>query len=148
MLAKGTKAPEFELADQDGRKHTLKALLKDGPLILYFYPADFTPGCTKEACSFRDSHAVFAEAGAAVLGVSADSAESHRAFAAKHRLPYRLLTDAQGATKRAFGVRKTLGLIEGRVTFVIGQDGLVRKAFSSQLQATRHVEEALEALKA
>ncbi len=93
MLANGQKAPEFELPDQDGRKQTLKSLLKDGPLILYFYPADFTPGCTKEACSFRDLHQELLKAKLRVVGVSPQDVDSHRRFAEKHGLNFPLLAD-------------------------------------------------------
>ena len=92
MLANGQKAPDFELPDQDGRKHTLKSLLKDGPLILYFYPADFTPGCTKEACSFRDLHQELLKAKLRVVGVSPQDVASHRKFADQHGLNFTLLT--------------------------------------------------------
>jgi len=93
MLANGSVAPEFELADQTGRKRTLSGLLAEGPLILYFYPADFTPGCTKEACSFRDLHQDLLKAGLRVVGVSPQDTDSHRRFAEKHGLNFTLLSD-------------------------------------------------------
>ena len=93
MLKKGTQAPEFDLVDQDGKRHTLQSLLAKGPLILYFYPADFTPGCTKEACTFRDLQHDLLRARLRVVGVSPQDADSHRKFAAKHNLNFTLLAD-------------------------------------------------------
>jgi peroxiredoxin Q/BCP len=115
-------------------------------VVLYFYPKDDTPGCTKEACTFRDQYQDFQDAGAAVLGVSSDSSESHRKFAAKHRLPFTLLADRGGQVRKRYGVPATLGLLPGRVTFVIDAAGVVRHVFNSQLDATRHVGEALGVL--
>jgi thioredoxin-dependent peroxiredoxin len=116
-------------------------------VVLYFYPKDDTPGCTKESCAFRDSYQDFQDAGAEVIGVSSDSAESHGRFAAKHRLPFTLLADQGGQVRKHYGVPATLGLLPGRVTFVIGRDGVVRHVFNSQFQATQHVSEALQALR-
>jgi peroxiredoxin Q/BCP len=116
-------------------------------LVLYFYPKDDTPGCTAEACSFRDSYEDFTAAGAEVVGVSSDGADSHEAFKSKHRLPFTLLSDPKGEAAKAMGVKKTFGLLAGRVTFVIDRQGVVRHRFDSQLRATRHVEEALAIVK-
>jgi peroxiredoxin Q/BCP len=116
--------------------------------VLYFYPADNTAGCTAEACSFRDSYEDFTDAGAVVIGVSGDSLESHDKFATKHRLPFTLVSDRDGALRKAFGVKKSLGFIDGRVTYVIDPEGIVRKVFSSQVLATKHVGEALAAIRA
>ena len=116
-------------------------------MVLYFYPKDETPGCTKEACAFRDQYEVFKEAGAQVLGVSADSPTSHRLFAAKYRLPFKLLSDADGTVRRLYGVTATLGLLPRRATFVIDRTGIVRHAFSSQFHPSQHIDEALAALK-
>jgi peroxiredoxin Q/BCP len=115
--------------------------------VLYFYPKDDTPGCTAEACAFRDQYEVFRDAGAEVIGISSDSAKSHQAFAARHSLPFVLLSDPAGKVRGQFGVGKTLGLFPGRVTFVMDRDGIVRHAFDSQLMATRHVSEALDVVK-
>jgi len=117
-------------------------------VVLYFYPKDHTPGCTAEARAFRDRYETFAAAGAEIVGVSSDSIESHQRFAGKLRLPFPLLSDAGGAVRKLFGVEKTLGLIPGRATFVIDGDGVVRHVFASQLEATKHVDEALSALEA
>ena len=142
-LGVGDRAPDFTLPDQDGEAVSLRELLASSCLVLYFYPKDDTPGCTAEACSFRDEHQDLAEAGATVVGVSSDDVESHRRFADKHRLPFRLLSDHGGELRRSFGVPKTLGLIDGRVTYVIDAQGVIRHVFNSQLRARHHVEEAL-----
>jgi peroxiredoxin Q/BCP len=142
----GDPAPDFVLPDANGRQVRLGDF-RGRPVVLYFYPKDDTPGCTREACSFRDQHQDFQDAGAEVLGVSSDSSESHRRFAARHRLPFRLLADRGGEVRRLYGVPATLGLLPGRVTFVIDGEGVVRHVFNSQLAATRHVEEALGVLR-
>lgn len=126
----------------------LQELLGQRTVVLFFYPKDDTAGCTAEACSFRDAYEDFKAAGAEVIGVSADDGASHEAFKAKHRLPFTLLTDPGGAAARAFGVKKTLGLIAGRVTFVIDRQGVIRHRFDSLVRVTRHVEEALQIVKA
>jgi len=145
-VAVGQRAPDFTLPDANGKDVRL-ADLSGKPVVLYFYPKDDTPGCTKEACSFRDQYQDFQDAGAAVIGVSSDSSESHRKFAAKHRLPFTLLADRGGKVRKLYGVPATLGLLPGRVTFVIDGGGVVRHVFNSQLAATRHVEEALDTLR-
>jgi peroxiredoxin Q/BCP len=119
-----------------------------GPLVLYFYPKDKTPGCTLEARAFRDSYDAFTHAGADVIGVSSDSVASHRRFAAHNDLPFLLLSDPDGRVSALYGVEKTLGILPGRVTFVLDRAGVVRHIYSSQLQATRHSREAANALRA
>jgi len=146
-VAAGERAPEFALPDADGKVVRL-ADLRGKPVVLYFYPKDDTPGCTKEACSFRDSYEDFRDAGAVVIGVSSDSGESHKKFADRYKLPFTLLSDRDGAVRKLYGVPATLGLLPGRVTFVIDAEGVVRHVFNSQLAATRHVSEALSALRA
>jgi peroxiredoxin Q/BCP len=143
----GDAAPEFDLADAEGRQVRLSDFRGKRSVVLYFYPKDDTPGCTKEACSFRDSYESFKDAGAEVIGVSSDSGESHRKFSAKFKLPFTLVTDTGGAVRKRYGVPATLGVLPGRVTFVIDRDGVVRHVFNSQLQATKHVDEALAVLK-
>jgi peroxiredoxin Q/BCP len=145
VIEEGKPAPDFELESDTGETVKLSDL-RGQPVVLYFYPKDDTPGCTAEACSFRDSYEDFQEAGAEVIGVSSDSASSHEKFASRHRLPFTLLSDADGKVRKKYGVPATLGLLPGRVTFVIDRDGVVRHVFNSQLQATRHVSEALSAL--
>lgn len=147
-LTVGERAPDFTLADHKGDATTLSSLWTKGPLVLFFYPKDETYGCTKEACAFRDGHEAFVDAGATVVGVSMDSAESHRSFRANHRLPFALLTDADGAVRAAFGVRSVLGFLEGRVTFVIDRQGVVRDVFASRVRFDEHAERALKAVKA
>ncbi len=140
----GDLAPDFTLLDQTGTPVRLRDLLGKTTVVLYFYPKDQTPGCTIEARAFRDNYARFAEAGAEVVGISSDSVASHRRFAAKESLPFLLLSDRGGAVREQYGVEKTLGILPGRVTFVIDTAGVVRHVYSSQLRATQHTQEALE----
>jgi peroxiredoxin Q/BCP len=112
-------------------------------VVVFFYPKDDTPGCTVEACTFRDRYDTFAAAGAEVVGISSDSLASHDAFAGKHKLPMTLLSDADGKVRKLFGVKSTLGIMPGRATFVIDRKGVVRHVFVSQLRAGKHVDEAL-----
>ena len=144
----GDQAPDFVLPDRTGKMVRLSEFRDHKAVVLYFYPKDDTPGCTKESCAFRDSYQDFQDAGAEVIGVSSDSAESHGRFAAKHRLPFTLLADQGSQVRKRYGVPATLGLLPGRVTFVIDRGGIVRHVFNSQFQATQHVSEALEALRA
>jgi thioredoxin-dependent peroxiredoxin len=146
-LGPGDRAPDFALEDQDGRTVRLSDLRGKKNVVVYFYPKDDTPGCTKESCAFRDHYEAFLEAGAEVLGISSDSARSHKAFAEKHRLPFRLLADAGGKVRAAFRVPRTMGLLPGRVTYVIDREGVIRHAFNAQLDAARHVDEALGVLR-
>ena len=139
----GERAPDFTLPRADGTPFRLSDAVRRGAVVLYFYPKDETMGCVAEACAFRDEYDVFTEAGAEVVGVSADSSESHRQFAAHHRLPFVLLTDADGAVRKLYGVGKALGILDGRMTYVIDTRGVVRHVFSSRLQPARHVAEAL-----
>jgi peroxiredoxin Q/BCP len=147
MLAKGTKAPEFELADQDGRKHTLKSLLAGGPLILYFYPADFTPGCTKEACSFRDLHQDLMKAKLRVVGVSPQDVASHRKFADQHNLNFPLLADPAKFAVKAYDVDGPLGFGVRRGTYLIGKDGVIEDSVLADLRIGAHEAFVLNALK-
>jgi len=143
----GDAAPDFDLPDASGRRVRLADFKGKRGVVLYFYPKDDTPGCTKEACSFRDSYEEFQDAGAEVIGVSSDSEASHRSFAEKHRLPFVLVADAGGELRKRYGVPWTLGLLPGRVTYVIDREGIVRHVFNSQLQAAKHVDEALAVLR-
>jgi thioredoxin-dependent peroxiredoxin len=142
----GEIAPDFTLPDQSGKPVRLGELLGRGTVVLYFYPRDATPRCTQEARAFRDSYDRFTAAGAEVIGVSSDSVASHRRFAASEGLPFMLLSDRDGGVRELYGVEKTLGLFDGRVTYVIDRDGVVRHVYKSQLQATRHTREALSAV--
>ncbi len=151
MLAEGQKAPTFSLEDQDGTKRTLKSLLGK-PVILYFYPKDDTPGCTKEACAFRDARADYVEAGAEVVGVSPDEPGSHRKFVDKYELNFLLLADPDHAVCETYGVwkeknmygKKSMGV--ERTTFVIDGAGVIRKIFR-RVKVDGHSEAVLEVLK-
>ena len=145
-ITEGEAAPDVALPAGEG-SGTL-ADHRGHWVVLYFYPADNTAGCTAEACSFRDAYEDFTDAGAVVIGVSGDSLASHEKFAAKHRLPFTLVSDGDGAIRKAFGVRKSLGIIDGRVTFVIDPEGIVRHVFSSQIRAKQHQAEALATIRA
>jgi len=143
----GSRAPNFTLLSQSAQMVSLKDFIGEKPVVLFFYPKDDTPGCTKEACAFRDDYEDFGKLDAEVIGISSDSVESHRRFAAKHNLPYTLLSDEERKVRKLYGVPNTLGLFPGRVTYIIDQEGVVRHIFSSQLGAEKHVEEALKALR-
>jgi thioredoxin-dependent peroxiredoxin len=143
----GSKAPDFTLPSQSGEMVSLKDFLGNKPVVLFFYPKDDTPGCTKQACAFRDAYEEFWKLDAEIIGISSDSVESHRSFASKHDLPFTLLSDEGGKVRRLYGVPSAFGLFPGRVTYVIGEEGVVRHVFSSQVETARHVEEALEDLK-
>jgi peroxiredoxin Q/BCP len=121
MLAIGARAPEFTLPDADGQPTSLSNLLRDGPLVLYFYPADFTPGCTREACQIRDLHTEIDAAGIRVAGVSPQSPESHQAFRDKYKLPFTLLADVDRFVIKMYGVQGPLGFGVRRATFLIDQ---------------------------
>lgn len=140
----GSKVPLFELYDQNGQQFKFETVVGKKNLVIYFYPKDDSPGCTKEACSFRDQFDVFAEAETMILGISAQSVESHFDFAEKHRLKYTLLSDENNKVRKLFGVPTNFfGLIPGRVTYVVDKEGKVVYLFNSQLQAEKHVKEAL-----
>jgi peroxiredoxin Q/BCP len=141
------RAPDFTLPSSSGQPVRLSDLLAKGSVVLFFYPKDDTPGCTAEACGFRDRYDAFVEAGAAVVGVSSDSLDSHDRFASKHRLPMTLLSDADGKVRAHYQVKSTLGLLPGRATFVIDRGGVIRHVFVSQLRTGTHVETALRVVK-
>lgn len=142
----GDTAPDFTLTSQTGEAVTLSQFRGKKNIVLYFYPKDETRGCTREACTFRDSFELFTDLGAEVIGVSADTLESHKAFAAHYNLPFTLLSDMDNAVRKMYGAESTIGFIPGRVTFVIDKKGVVRHVFSSQLQPEKHVEEARQVL--
>jgi thioredoxin-dependent peroxiredoxin len=147
-LKVGSKIPQFVLPDQDGNNININDLTGKSNLVIYFYPKDDTPGCTAEACSFRDQFVDFKETGAEVIGISSDSVASHKKFAEKHNLPFRLLSDVNKQVRKAFGVPgDMLGLLPGRVTYVVDKQGIVRHIFNSQFNAAKHVEEAIGVLK-
>ena len=149
-IAVGDKAPAFHLKDQNGVTRGLEDL-NGKPLVLFFYPKDDTPGCTAEACAFRDNYASLQALGAEVWGISGDGAASHRKFVERHQLPYPLLVDEGNQLRQAFGVAKALMILPGRVTYVIDGQGTVQLAFNAMLDASAHVAQArkcLEQLKA
>ena len=146
MIDVGQPAPAFERVAHDGSTISTRPPLAK-VLVLYFYPKDETPGCTKEACSFRDSYEDFVKAGAEVIGVSGDSVAKHHSFAEHHRLPFTLLADEGNKLRKAYGVPATLWILPGRVTYVIDKQGVVRHVFDSQIQATKHIDEALVVIK-
>ncbi|KAI9132131.1 peroxiredoxin [Acaryochloris sp. CCMEE 5410] len=140
----GNSVPDVTLQTPTGETVSLKSFLGEKIVVLYFYPKDDTPGCTKEACGFRDSYTVFQDAGAEVIGVSNDTPNSHQQFANKYQLPFTLLSDGANQARKAFGVPSTLGLLPGRVTYVIDTDGVVRHIFNSQLNFQGHIDESLK----
>ncbi len=150
MVAKikeGDRAPDFTLQAQDGREVSLHEYSGSKNVVLYFYPKDFTSGCTAEARKFSLNYDAVIGMDAEVIGISSDSSESHNNFATECNVKFPLLSDRGGKVREMYGVRATLGLIPGRVTFVIDKSGVVRRIFSSQINPTRHVSEAIEALK-
>jgi peroxiredoxin Q/BCP len=130
-----------------GDNVTLSEYLGKKNVVLYFYPKDETLGCTREACSFRDSYQELTSLGAEVLGVSGQSVESHKSFATHYGLPFILLADEDNNVRKLYGVPSSMGFLPGRVTYIIDKQGVVRHIFNSQTQTQRHVEEAKAALK-
>ena len=144
----GSIVPSFSLKDQNGQFFDIDSVKGKNNLVIYFYPKDDTPGCTKEACSFRDQYDVFKKEDALVIGISGQSVESHLKFAKKHRLNYTLLSDKDNKVRELFGVPTNLfGLLPGRVTYVVNKDGKVAFLFNSQLNVEKHIVEALRILK-
>jgi peroxiredoxin Q/BCP len=142
----GDKAQDFTLPSQMGDNVTLSEFFGKKNIVLYFYPKDESPGCTREACSFRDSYEELTNLGAEVIGVSGQSVESHKSFATHYGLPFILLSDKDNKVRELYGVPSTMGIIPGRVTYIIDKQGIVRHIFSSQIQAERHVEETKRTL--
>ena len=144
-LAAGDRAPLIALQDQTGVERRSDQLSGQA-LVLFFYPKDDTPGCTMEACAFRDSYTDLQAMNAQVWGVSGDDAASHQRFAARHNLPYPLLVDRGNQLRQAFGVPSVLGLLPGRVTYVIDGSGVIRHVFNNLLDGPAHRREAITAL--
>jgi peroxiredoxin Q/BCP len=144
----GDKAPDFALESQGGRIVALHDYMGSKNVVLYFYPKDFTPGCTAETKTFSENYDAVSGMGAEVLGISSDSADSHGSFARECGAKFPMLADKGGRVRESYGVKSSLGLAPGRVTFVIDKEGIVRHVFSSQLRPRQHVSEAIEALKA
>ena len=145
-IREGDPAPDVTLTFADGTQARLADYRGKRAVVIFFYPKDGTPVCTQEACAFRDSHERFLAAGAEVIGVSSDSAASHRAFAARHSLPYPLVADTDGSLRKALGAPSILGFVPGRTTYVIDREGIVRKVFTATFASDAHVREALAAL--
>ncbi|MFE5791533.1 peroxiredoxin [Streptomyces sp. NPDC056503] len=145
----GDLVEDFTLPDETGASRSLSGLLAEGPVVLFFYPAAMTPGCTAEACHFRDLAAEFRAAGALPVGVSGDEVERQREFTERHSLGYPLLSDPEGSVRERFGVRRGFSLAPTkRVTFVIGQDRRVKEVVRSELRMSAHADRALAALAA
>lgn len=144
----GDTLPNFELFDQHGKLFRLSDTIGKCKLVLFFYPKDFTPGCIKEVCAFRDRYETFIENGVAVIGVSSDSINSHQKFSKKFRLPFRILADPKGETRKLFGVSNSFfGLLPARETFVIDEKGVILHRFNNQFGAEKHIEESLKVLR-
>ena len=144
-LKTGDKAPAIELPDEKGTIRR-SSDLRGKNLVLFFYPKDDTPGCTAEACGFRDNYDLFKIFGAEVWGVSSDSQGSHSKFIEKNKLPFPLLCDTNNQLREAFGVPKALGILPGRVTYVIDTKGMIRHIFNNLLNSPAHINEALRVL--
>lgn len=144
----GDKVPSFVLKDQTGTKYNIDDLIEKKALVIFFYPKDFTPGCIKEVCSFRDQYEDFTDLGAEVIGISGDSEKSHDKFAEKYKLPFILLSDIDKKVRNMFGVKSSLlGLLPGRVTFVVDKKGIIQLIFEDQFGAEKHIIESLAILK-
>lgn len=147
-IQEGDTIPAFSLPDQDGKLTHIEDFIGKRNLVLFFYPKDDTPGCAKEACTFRDQFESFSGLDAEVIGISGQSVESHKRFAQKYGLLYPLLSDEGNKIRRLFGVETDFfGLLPGRVTYVADKSGKIIKIFNSQFQVTRHVEKSLQALR-
>jgi len=140
MLEAGSKAPEFVLENDQGGETSLSDLVQNGPLILYFYPADFTPGCTKEACSIRDIHNDIQAVGLQVAGVSPQDADSHQRFRDEHDLPFTLLSDPEKVAVKMYDVDGPFGVGVRRATFLISQDRVIQDAMMADVRIGRHKE--------
>lgn len=142
----GDKVPSFNLLDQHGKEVEISAE-RGHAMVIYFYPKDDTPGCTKEACKFRDDYEEFNDLGVSVYGISGDSVESHKKFAEKYNLPFQLLADKKNKVRKQFGVPSSFLVLPGRVTYVIDKKGVVQYIFNSQFSAEKHIENALNILR-
>jgi peroxiredoxin Q/BCP len=144
----GSPVPQFSLPDQNGNSFSISSITGNKNLVIYFYPEDDSPGCTREACYFRDEYEKFNEADAMIIGISGQSVESHKKFAEKYHLSFTLLSDEGDKVRKLFGVPVNfLGLVPGRVTYIVDKSGKVVYIFNSQTQAKKHVDEALRILK-
>jgi len=146
-LAIGDLIPEFTLQDSNGKTFYSRSLINKQPFVLYFYPKDYTPGCTKQACSFRDHYEQFKGLGAEVIGISSDSEKMHQKFAATYKLPFILLSDPKKEARKLFGIPISfLGLLPGRETYVFDKNGQVLMMFNN-MNVAPHIQQALTSLK-
>lgn len=146
-LQVGDKIPNFSAKDNVGNDFNSESIIGKKAVVIYFYPKDNTPGCTAQACSFRDQYQDFKDLGAEVIGISSDSVTSHEKFIQKYKLPFVLLSDSDKKIRNLFGVKTNLfGLLPGRVTYVADQNGIIQMVFDS-LSATKHIPKALEMIK-
>lgn len=145
LLKKGSRVPEFKLPDQNGKLFDISTEIGKKDLVIYFYPKDFTSGCTKEACTFRDQFDDFKKSDAMIIGISAQSPESHKKFAETYHLPFTLLSDVNNKVRKLFGVK--INPIPGRVTFIVDRTGHIVYTFESLTEPQKHVEEAMRILK-
>jgi len=143
----GGKAPDFTLQSNKGESVTLSEFFGKKKVVLFFYPMDESPVCSREAEAFRDNYEAFTELDAEVIGISSQSAESHKEFARHHKLPYILLSDTDNRVRKLYGVSTSLGIVPGRVTYVTDKEGIIKHIFSSQLHPAKHAREALRALR-
>ncbi len=143
----GDKAPDFSLPSNTGETIKLSNFLGKKNVIIFFYPMDESPVCSKEAEAFRDKYEEFKNLDAQVIGISSQSVESHKSFATHHNLPFILLSDTNNYVRKLYGISTTLGVVPGRVTYIIDKEGVVKFVFSSQLHPAKHADEALRALK-
>jgi len=144
----GDTIPEFCLLKHDGSNFEIKDLIGVKNIVLYFYPKDFTPGCTAQACSFRDSYEEFISYDCEIIGISSDSEDSHNSFIDSKKLPFILLSDKQGKVRELFNVPKSfLNILPGRVTYLIDKKGIIRYIFNSQFNISKHISKTLEILK-
>jgi peroxiredoxin Q/BCP len=146
-ISVGDRVPDFSLKDQFGNNFHSADYLGKTTMVIYFYPKDDTPGCTKEACKFRDSFTEFSDRNVMVVGISADNVDSHKKFAEKYNLPFTLLADTQNKVRKLFGVKSNiLGLLPGRVTYIIDKEGNVKFIYSNMFNAEKHIEEVIKEL--
>lgn len=143
----GQPAPDFTLPDQNNEETSLIDYRNINNVVLFFYPKDFSPGCTTQACHFRDSYEDFTDLGAVVIGISSDLVESHKKFLDEYLLPFTLLSDRDGEVRKLYGATKIFGLLPGRYTFIIDKDGIIRYIFTSETDMKKHIDEALRVLR-
>ncbi len=144
QIREGDLAPDVEFLTHTDGPISLRRYRGKKAVVVYFYPKNYTPICTRQACAFRDMHHDFVESGAVVIGVSSDSEQSHHSFARSHNLPFILVSDVDDNLRKTFGVPKTMGVLPGRVTYVIDKQSIVRRIFNAQFSGEGHAEEALK----